>query len=133
MKEINCGGTDQDWENYWIMRKLDADQQEIYKNIDKNLNNSEKQALSKQYNVLEKSQKHLKDSNMSYWYHFWHSVSNGNKLMWYALSSYAHALLPGKLKQHAARGVIEMYEGMKKWPHLRKAMYEISTRKAKTN
>jgi len=128
MVKLNIGGSDKDWENYWIQRKLEADQKELYSTIDKNVDLAEKQALSEKYNVIEKSSKHLRDSNMSYWYHFWHSVSNGNKLIWLALSSYAHAILPGKLKQHAARGVITMYEDMKRWPHLRKAMYEISNK-----
>ena len=92
----------------------------------------EKAFLSKQYNVFQKSIKHLKDSNMTYLYHFFHSFKNGNKLLWYALSSYAHALLPGKLKQHAARGVIGIYEDMKKWPHLRQAMEEIAAEKSES-
>ena len=128
MNNINIGGTDSDWENYFIQKKLEVDMQEIYKTIDFNLINHNKEKLSNQYNIIEKSAKHLNDSNMSYWYHFRHSVSNGNKLFLYALSSYAHAILPGKFKQHAARGIITMYEGMKQWPHLRRAMYEISNK-----
>lgn len=85
--------------------------------------------MSKKYNLWQKSIKHLKDSNMSYWYHFGHSFYNGTRLLVLALSSYAHAILPGKLKQHAARGVIYIYEDMKKWPHLRKAMEEIAKEK----
>ena len=128
MNNINIGGTDSDWENYFIQKKLEVDMQEIYKTIDFNLINHNKEKLSNQYNIIEKSAKHLNDSNMSYWYHFRHSVSNGNKLFLYALSSYAHATLPGKLKQHAARGIITMYEEMKQWPHLKRAMYEISNK-----
>jgi hypothetical protein len=128
MSNINIGGADSDWENYFIQRKLESDMKEIYKTIDFNLISHDREKLSSQYGVIDKSKKHLADSNMSYWYHFRHSVSNGNKLVWYALSSYAHAILPGKLKQHAARGIITMYEGMKQWPHLRKAMYEISNK-----
>lgn len=74
---------------------------------------------------IEKSIKHLKDSNMSYWYHFKHSFVNGNKLLILVISSYIHAFFPGRLRQHAARGVIHIYEDMKKWPHLQKAMREI--------
>ena len=81
--------------------------------------------------IIKKSLKHLKDSNMNYWYHFWHSVSNGNKLLVLVLSSYAHAIYPGRLRQHAARGIIKMYEDMKKWPHLRKAMKEIAEEREK--
>ena len=128
MNNINIGGTDSDWENYFIQKKLEVDMQEIYKTLDFNLTNHNKEKLSNQYNIIEKSAKHLNDSNMSYWYHFRHSVSNGNKLFLYALSSYAHATLPGKLKQHAARGIITMYEEMKQWPHLKRAMYEISNK-----
>lgn len=81
--------------------------------------------------IIKKSIKHLADSNMSYWYHFKHSINNGNKLLILVLSSYAHAIYPGRLRQHAARGIINMYEDMKKWPHLRKTMQEISEERNK--
>lgn len=129
MDNINIGGSDKDWEDYYILCSLEQHQKDLYKSIDLNIDQERKKELSKQYNVIQKSNKHLKDSKMSYWYHFWHSIANGNKLIFYALSSYAHAVLPGKLKQHAARGIISMYEDMKKWPHLRRAMYEISIKK----
>lgn len=128
MQNINVGGTDKDWEDYYILCQLEADHKELIKSLGQG-DESKRHELSKKYNLWQKTNKHLKDSNMSYWYHFWHSISNGNKLFYYAISSYAHAILPGKLKQHAARGVIAMYEDMKKWPHLRRAMYEISLRK----
>ena len=129
MNNINIGGSDKDWEQYWIIRKLEVDQKELYESIDKNIDYDKKKELSEKYNVLQKSVKHLQDSKMSYFYHFWHSIANGNKLLWYALSSYAHAILPGKLKQHAARGIINIYEDMKSWPHLRRAMYEESAKR----
>jgi hypothetical protein len=129
MKNINIGGTEKDWENYHILCRLEEEQKELFSTIDISIDDSKKKELSEKYNVLQKSSKHLKDSNMSYWYHFWHSLANGNKLLLYALSSYAHAILPGKLKQHAARGIISMHQDMKKWPHLRRAMYEISLKK----
>lgn len=75
--------------------------------------------------LIKKALKHLQDSNMSYFYHFWHSVSNGNRLLKYVLSSYVHAIFPGKWRQHAARGIMHIYEDMKKWPHLQKAMKEV--------
>jgi len=128
MKNVNIGGTDKDWADYWIQLKLESNRQDLFDNNIKSIDFQEQKRLSNQYNIIEKSAKHLNDSNMSYWYHFRHSVSNGNKLFLYALSSYAHAILPGKLKQHAARGIITMYEGMKQWPHLRRAMYEISNK-----
>ena len=129
MKNVNIGGTDKDWADYWIQLKLESNRQDLFDNNIKSIDFQEQKRLSNQYNIIEKSAKHLNDSNMSYWYHFRHSVSNGNKLFLYALSSYAHAILPGKFKQHAARGIITMYEGMKQWPHLRRAMYEISSKK----
>lgn len=88
-----------------------------------------KEQLSSQYSILEKSRKHLEDSNMTYWYHFKHSISNGNRLFKLVLSSYIHAVIPWKLKQHAARGIIKLYEDMKQWPHLRKAMLEESLKR----
>lgn len=126
MEKINIGGTDKDWEDYFILRQLEEDHKQLMRSIDLNTDEAKRKELSEKYNVWQKSQKHLKDSNMSYWYHFCHSIKNGNRLFFYALSSYAHAILPAKLKQHAARGIIAMYEDMKKWPHLRRAMYEVS-------
>ena len=128
MKNVNIGGTDKDWADYWIQLKLESNRQDLFDNNIKSIDFQEQKRLSNQYNIIEKSAKHLNDSNMSYWYHFRHSVSNGNKLFLYALSSYAHAILPGKFKQHAARGIITMYEEMKQWPHLKRAMYEISNK-----
>jgi hypothetical protein len=126
MNNINVGGSDKDWDDYWIQLKLESKQRDLFDHNITPVNKEEQQKLSEQYNVVEKSTKHLSDSNMSYWYHFFHSVKNGNKLFLLFLSSYAHAILPGKLKQHAARGIIAMYEDMKQWPHLRRAMYDIS-------
>lgn len=116
--EMQTGGTDEEW----IMYYLECEEDKLHSQVD----TSHSKIDGSQYNLIEKSAKHLKDSNMGYWYHFKHSITNGNKLLLLVLSSYAHAILPGKLKQHAARGVIRMYEDMKQWPHLRKAMYEIS-------
>ncbi len=84
------------------------------------------------YTRIEKSKKHLRDSNMSYWYHFGHSFSNGSRLLKYVITSYVHAVLPWKYKQHAARGIINMYEDMKQWPHLRKAMAEEAAKRERT-
>ena len=129
MNNINVGGSDKDWDDYWIQIALENKQQDLFDHNITPVNKEEQQKLSEQYNVVEKSIKHLNDSNMSYWYHFFHSIKNGNKLFLLFLSSYAHAILPGKLKQHAARGIINLYEDMKKWPHLRRAMYDISKEK----
>jgi hypothetical protein len=131
MDKLNIGGSDKDWETYELIRQLELDQSKIYDTIDIDIDYKKRKELSRKYNILEKSKKHLIDSNMSYWYHFRHSISNGNKLLFYAVSSYVHALVPGKLKQHAARGIISMYEDMKRWPHLIRAMYEISRKKKK--
>ena len=126
MNNINVGGSDKDWDDYWIQLKLESKQRDLFDHNITSVNKEEQKKLSEQYNIVEKSTKHLNDSNMGYWYHFVHSVKNGNKLFLLFLSSYAHAILPGKLKQHAARGIITMYEDMRQWPHLRRAMYDIS-------
>ena len=131
MQYINLDGTEEDWENYFILRQIEIENKLLKSPVESQANPNNKKS-NKKYSILEKSKKHLKDSNMSYFYHLRHSISNGNKLIFYALSSYAHAILPGKLKQHAARGIISMYEDMKRWPHLRKAMYEISLRNKTT-
>ena len=79
MNNINVGGTDKDWDDYWIQLKLEGNQRDLF---DKNItpvDPEEQKRLSENYNVIEKSTKHLNDSNMTYWYHFFHSIKNGNK------------------------------------------------------
>lgn len=119
--------TDKDWELYEISCLLEERENRFLKQVAQE--ETAKSKLSSQYSFLEKSKKHLSDSNMTYQYHLKHSFSNGNRLLLLALSSYLHAFIPWKLKQHAARGIIKMYEDMKRWPHLRKAMLEESLKK----
>lgn len=68
---------------------------------------------------------HLDDSNMSYWYHFKHSFKNGLTLLKLAMSSFIHAIFPNILPQHAARGVISIYNNIRHYKHLRKVMIEM--------
>ena len=113
----------------WRSKLLSQEEKDFLEKVEEE--NRQKAIASKQYSFLEKSSKHLQDSNMSYWYHFKHSFSNGTKLLKYVISSYIHAVFPWKFKQHAARGIINMYEDMKQWPHLRKAMKEESLKRNK--
>jgi hypothetical protein len=106
----------------WRTDLLTREEQDFLTSIEEE--KKQKAIVSEQYSFLEKSNKHLQDSNMSFWYHFKHSISNGNRLLKYVITSYIHAVFPWLFKQHAARGLINMYEDMRKWPHLRKAMRE---------
>jgi hypothetical protein len=64
--------------------------------------------------------KHLEDSQMTYWYHFKHSMANAGRLLILAGSSFIHAIFPFLYKQHAARGIIRIYNRMKRYAHLKK-------------
>ena len=48
-----------------------------------------------------------------------------------SLSSVIHAFFPMILKQHAARGVVRIYNDMKKHAHLRKMIKEESAQESK--
>jgi hypothetical protein len=76
--------------------------------------------------MQSKSQAHLADSNMSYKKHCLHSLANGCRLIVLAGSSFVHAFFPGILRQHAARGIIRIYNRMKHHAHLRRAMKEMN-------
>lgn len=72
------------------------------------------------------SREHLKQSNMSYWYHCKHSFVNGLILLQLAFSSFIHAFFPSVLPQHAARGVIKIYVKMKRYAHLRQLQKQLN-------
>ena len=75
------------------------------------------------YAVISTKQ-HLKDSNMGYWYHLAHSWANGFRLLVLAGTSFVHGVLPGIWPQHAARGVVRIYNSMRQYRHLRRIMRE---------
>jgi hypothetical protein len=68
---------------------------------------------------------HLKNSQMTYWYHFKHSLSNSGHLLFLSFSSFIHAIFPSILPEHAARGVIKIYNRMKRFAHLKKLQNEL--------
>ena len=72
--------------------------------------------------MIKNSIEHLKNSRMSYWAHFSHSLYNSYRLVKILVTSTVHAFLPFVFKTHAARGVIDIYNDMKKHAHLRKMM-----------
>jgi hypothetical protein len=74
--------------------------------------------------MIKNAKAHLKNSRMTYMFHLCHSLQNGWKCFVIFLSSIIHAFFPMFLKQHAARGIVEIYNDMKKHAHLRKMIKE---------
>lgn len=68
---------------------------------------------------------HLKNSQMTYWYHFKHSLANSGHLLLLFLSSFIHAIFPSIFPEHAARGVIKIYNRMKRFAHLKKLQNDL--------
>lgn len=62
---------------------------------------------------------------MTYWYHFRHSLGNAAELALLSLTSLVHAFLPQIWGQHAARGVIRIYNRMRRFSHLRRLQNEL--------
>ena len=81
--------------------------------------------------MIKTAKEHLKSSRMTYGFHFTHSLHNGWKCFVMSLSSIIHAFFPMILKQHAARGVVRIYNDMKKHAHLRKMIKEASAQESK--
>jgi hypothetical protein len=65
---------------------------------------------------------HLKENNMRYIHHCRHGLVNAGKLLILSVSSIIHSFFPMILKYHAAKGVIAIYEDMKKFAHLHKLL-----------
>jgi len=74
--------------------------------------------------MIKTAKEHLKNSKMTYLFHLTHSLQNGWKCFVVVISSIIHAFFPMFLKQHAARGIVEIYNEMKKHAHLRKMINE---------
>ena len=66
------------------------------------------------------AKQHLSNSGMTYWYHLRHSMGNAFHLLSLAISSFVHAIFPQIAPEHAARGVISIYRGMRRYSHLRR-------------
>ena len=74
--------------------------------------------------MMKTAKEHLKNSKMTYLFHLIHSLQNGWKCFVIFISSIIHAFFPMFLKQHAARGIVQIYNEMKKHAHLRKMINE---------
>jgi hypothetical protein len=74
--------------------------------------------------MINDTKEHLKNSRMSYFKHMTHSLYNGWRSFIIVLSSIVHAFFPSILKQHAARGIVRIYNDMKKHAHIRKMIKE---------
>lgn len=74
---------------------------------------------------MNKSQRHLADSEMTYWYHLCHSLINSGRLLVLAFTSFVHAFVPQVWPTHAARGVITIYNRMRQHRHLRRLQMEL--------
>lgn len=64
--------------------------------------------------------KHLEENQMHYLHHARHGIFNGLWLLVLAISSIIHAIFPWVLKFHAAKGVIAIFNDMKRFSHLHK-------------
>lgn len=78
------------------------------------------------YPFWARARHHLQHSNMSYFYHCWHSIYNGSRLLWLFCTSVIHGFFPWAFKFHAAHGVMRIYEELKRMPHLVEAQKRIA-------
>lgn len=71
-------------------------------------------------NFIEDSKMHLKNSRMTYWFHFKHAMEMSWKSQKTTFSGVIHAIFPHLLKQDAARRWCEGYFLIREHAHLRK-------------
>jgi hypothetical protein len=81
--------------------------------------------MQQKYPFWARARHHLHHSNMTYWYHCWHSFYNGTRLLWLVLTSYIHGIFPWLFKFHAAHGIMRINQELIQQPHLKKAYEEI--------
>jgi len=74
--------------------------------------------------MLKNVKEHLKQSNMTYWYHCKHASKHGTRLVVAGLKSYVHAVLPWFWKYDGPKTVIKIYSEMRRLKHLRRMMQE---------
>lgn len=72
--------------------------------------------------MFKKVKKHLKQSNMTYWYHCRHASFYGIRLIITGLKSCVHAVFPCFWKFDGPKTIITIYNEMRKHRHLRRMM-----------
>ena len=78
----------------------------------------------KEHQVAYFGIKHLKENQMDYFHHCRHGLYNGFKLLWLGTTSIIHAFVPSIFQYHAAKGVIEIFNDMKRFSHLNKLLID---------
>jgi hypothetical protein len=69
---------------------------------------------------MSKTQEHLKESNMTYWYHLGHSIKQSNRLIVIAVKSYIHGVCPWLYANSGPIGIYRIYKEIKRLHHTQK-------------
>ena len=70
--------------------------------------------------MIKQSKNHLKDSNMGYFYHLWHSFYQGSRLIAVGLKSYVHGIFPFVYKYDGPKFVIKLFKELRNVAHMKK-------------
>jgi len=65
---------------------------------------------------------HLEESQMTYWRHLVHSVSQSARLLLIAFKSLIHGIFPGLYVNSGPLGIYRIYKEIKKFEHVRKVL-----------
>lgn len=75
--------------------------------------------------VFKKTQEHLHESGMTYFYHCRHGIINGSKMILGGLTSYIHSFFPFIFKKHSLLTVIKLYNEVSRRKHVKKIIAEL--------
>jgi hypothetical protein len=71
---------------------------------------------------MKSAQKHLQDSQMSYWAHLAHSFKQSNRLISIAVKSYIHGIFPWVFANRGPVGVYKIYREIRQLRHIKKIL-----------
>jgi hypothetical protein len=71
---------------------------------------------------MNSAQKHLQDSQMSYWTHLAHSFKQSNRLVAIAVKSYIHGIFPQFFANRGPVGVFKIYREIRNMRHIKKIL-----------
>jgi Family of unknown function (DUF6356) len=69
---------------------------------------------------MNRVEKHLQESGMSYWQHLRHSITQSNRLIGIALKSYVHGVLPWLWASAGPLGIYKIYKEIRRMHHVQR-------------
>lgn len=76
---------------------------------------------------MQRLREHLAESGMTYWQHLCHSVRQSSRLIWIAILSIIHGVLPWLFAASGPRGVYSIYREIRRLHHVQRIFRQHDT------